>query len=105
MRTRTKVIIAIIAIIILGVCNAHAQRMVFQETTTQTTNSKKDTLVTKYDKEDRQGNKYPIIINKKSGSCYIWRKSKNGRDYRQYMKPEVSAQIAKEYNIEYKPRK
>lgn len=105
MRTRTKVIIAIIAIIILGVCNAHAQVREGNTFRQEQRSSVKDTLVTKFNYEDSQGATYNIIINKKSGSCYIWRKSKNGRDYRQYMKPEVSAQVAKEYNIEYKPRK
>jgi hypothetical protein len=103
---KIKIIIAIILMVIIGVCNAHAQRMVFQETTTQTTGSKKDTLVTKYDKEDSQGNKYPIIINKKSGSCYYWRKSsKTGKMYKSYLKPEDSEKISKEYGITYAPRR
>lgn len=100
-----KIIIAIILMAIIGVCNAHAQREVFKETTTQTTGSKKDTLVTKYDKEDSQGNCYPIIINKKSGACYYWRKSKNGKMYKSYLKPEDSEKISKEYGITYAPRR
>ena len=64
---------------------------------------KKDTLVTSF-KWEAGGVQYPIIINKNSGSCYIWKKSKNNKMYKQYMKPEVSEQVAKEYNIEYKPR-
>ena len=64
---------------------------------------KADTLVTSF-KFEAGGVQYPIIINKSTGSCYIWKKSKNNKMYRQYMKPEVSEQVAKEYNIEYKPR-
>ena len=64
---------------------------------------KADTLVTSF-KFEAGGVQYPIIINKSTGSCYIWKKSKNNKMYKQYMKPEVSEQVAKEYNIEYKPR-
>ena len=64
---------------------------------------KADTLVTSF-KFEAGGVQYPIIINKSTGSCYIWKKSRNNKMYRQYMKPEVSMQIAKELGIEYKPR-
>jgi hypothetical protein len=64
---------------------------------------KADTLVTEY-KFEANGVQHPIIINRSTGSCYIWKKSKNNKMYKQYMKSEVSQQAAKEYNIEYKPR-
>lgn len=64
---------------------------------------KADTLVTEY-KFEANGVQHPIIINKSTGSCYIWKKSKKGRLYKQYMKSEVSIQVAKELNIEYKPK-
>lgn len=64
---------------------------------------KADTLVTSF-KFEAGSVQYPIIINKSTGSCYIWKKSRNNKMYRQYMKPEVSEQIAKELGIEYKPR-
>ena len=64
---------------------------------------KADTLVTDY-KFEANGTQYPIIINKSTGSCYIWKKSKNNKMYKQYMKPEVSQQIARELNIAYKPK-
>ena len=67
------------------------------------TTHKKDTLVTSF-KWEAGGIQYPIIINKNSGSCYIWKKRKDGTVYPMYMKSEVSQQVAKEYNIEYKPR-
>lgn len=63
----------------------------------------KDTLVTKYKYEDKQGTQYPIIINKKSGRCYVWKKSaKSGRNYRMYMKIEVSKEVARQLHIECK---
>lgn len=64
---------------------------------------KADTLVTEY-KFEANGVQHPIIINKSTGSCYIWIKSRNNKLYKRYMKPEVSKQVAKELGIEYKPR-
>ena len=66
---------------------------------------KADTLITSFTFEDSKGNVYPIIINKATGSCYVWKKSaKSGKMYKQYMKPEVSQEIAGECGVEYKPR-
>ena len=64
---------------------------------------KADTLVTEYKFETNEV-QHPIIINKSTGSCYIWIKSRNNKLYKRYMKPEVSEQIARELNIVYKPR-
>ena len=76
---------------------------VFKSQGRSKTTHKKDTLVTSF-KWEAGGIQYPIIINKNSGSCYIWKKRKDGTVYPMYMKPEVSMQIAKELGIEYKPR-
>lgn len=76
----------------------------FVQTSTRT--ASKDTLVTKFNYEDSKGTKYPIIINKTSGRCYVWKKSgKTGKMYKQYMTEEVSRQVAKEYSINYTPKK
>ena len=103
-----KLFICIIMMFCLGVNNSSSQTIVREGKTFKQVNSgkghKADTLVTSYTFEDSRGNKYPIIINKGTGSCYILRISKNGKIYRSYMKPEISQQIAKEMNIEYKPR-
>ena len=102
-----KILIAIIIIAILGVCNAHAQVRregnTFKQETTRTTT--KDTLVTKFNFEDSQGKTYEIILNKKSGSCYVWKQSKSGKMYKQYMQPEVCSAVSKEYGVTYTPRK
>jgi len=63
-----------------------------------------DTLVTQFKYKDAQGKEYPIIINRATGSCYIWRVSRNGKLYKSYMRQEVSEAICQELNIEYKPR-
>ena len=54
---------------------------------------------------DSKGNKYPIYISN-SGSCYIVKKSnKTSKDYKMYMKPEISQDICKKMNREYKGKK
>ena len=92
----------------LGVNNSISQTIVregkvFKSKSNNKSTHKKDTLVTSF-KWEAGGIQYPIIINKNSGSCYIWKKKKDGTVYPMYMKPEVSEQIAKELGIEYKPR-
>ena len=66
--------------------------------------SVKDTVVTQYEYEDFKGEKYPIIVNKSTGSCYYWRVSKNGRLYRQYLKAEIAEEICKELGITRKSK-
>lgn len=65
---------------------------------------KKDTVVTTHNWKDSQGNAYPIILNRNSGACYVWRQSKKGTLYKDYMESWVSTEIAAEYGIEYKPK-
>ena len=100
-----KLLFAALMMLTLCVNNSSAQVVrdgkVFKSQGRST--SKADTLVTTY-KWEAGGTQYPIIVNKSTGSCYIWKKSKNNKMYKMYMKPEVSEQICKELNIEYKPR-
>lgn len=100
---------SVLMMLTLCVNNSNAQSNVKREgnTFTQVSNRqshKADTLVTTYIYADSNGKKYPIIINKTSGACYVWKLSRNNKNYRQYMKPEVTEQICRELNIEYKPR-
>lgn len=62
----------------------------------------RDTLVTKYNYQTQDGKQHPIVINKKTGSCYIWKVSKNGKGYRQYMPKDVKETITKELKINIK---
>jgi hypothetical protein len=55
----------------------------------------KDTVVTKMQYEDRQGKRYPIVVNRKSGAVYIWKISRNGKGYRQYMAKDIAAEVKK----------
>lgn len=60
---------------------------------------------TDYTWKDSKGNVYPIYISS-SGSCYVIKtSSKTGKEYKQYMKKEISIQICKELNVEYKNKK
>lgn len=101
----------IISIIMMLACvnNSYAQSVTrvgntFKSSSVRTTH-KADTLVTKYTFQDSKGVEYPIIVNKGSGACYIWKKSsKTGKFYKQYMKPEISQAVSKELNIKYTPR-
>lgn len=103
-----KLFVCIIMMLCLGVNNSSSQTIVregnvFKSVGKRKNTHKKDTLITSF-KWDAQGVLYPIIINKNSGSCYIWKKRKDGTVYPMYMKPEVSQRIAKELHILYKPR-
>lgn len=98
------------AMMLLCVCgNITAQNVVkngnvYSYQSSRTT--KKDTLLTKFQFEDSKGNKYPIIINKSNGRCYIWKKSgKTGKLYKQYMKNELAMAICKELGITFIPAK
>ena len=104
----------IISIIMMLACvnnsNIYAQSVTrvgntFKSSSIRTTH-KADTLVTKFTFQDSKGIEYPIIVNKGSGACYVWKKSgKTGKLYRQYMKPEISQAVCKELDIKYTPRK
>lgn len=62
----------------------------------------RDTLVTQFKYEDRAGKSYPIVVNKKTGACWVCRTSKNGKFYRQYMNAEIKSAVCKELNITIK---
>ena len=54
---------------------------------------------------DSKGKQYPIYISN-SGSCYVIKTSKKtGKEYKQYLKPEISQDICKKLNKEYKDKK
>lgn len=60
---------------------------------------------TKFTWKDSKGKEYPIYISK-SGSCYVLKVSaKTNKEYKQYLGPEISQQICKELNINYKSKK
>lgn len=97
----------IIFALLLAVCSMSAQGVVrsgnvFKSERKATV---KDTLISQYKYEDRNGNIYPIIVNKKSGACWVCKVSKNGKFYRQYMSKDVKSQICAELNIKQNEQK
>lgn len=103
--------LVILAVLTIGVMAAFGQSTinvegnVIKSVKTQTTH-KADTLVTTYQYEDSKGNRYPIIINRNSGRCYVWKKSsKTGNMYKMYCNEETSRFVAKQTNIPYVEKK
>lgn len=63
-----------------------------------------DNQKTEFFWEDSKGNKYPIFIGP-SGACYIIRVSKKtGKEYKQYLGENISKDICKTLNREYKSK-
>ena len=66
---------------------------------------KTEPVKTKFTWQDNKGKVYPVYISS-TGSCFIIKTSvKTGKDYRNYLGPEISQQICKELNVEYKGKK
>ena len=103
-----KIIIA--AIMLLGWnVGVQAQSVIKEGNTfkcvTKSSKAKADTLLTDYKFEDSKGLLYPIVVNKASGRCWIWKKSgKTGKMYKQYISEEVSKIVCRELDITYVPK-
>ena len=66
---------------------------------------KAEPVKTKFTWKDSKGKKYPVYISS-NGSCFVIKISaKTGKEYRNYLGPEISQQICKELGIEYKGKK
>lgn len=69
------------------------------------TGERTQSVKTKFTWKDSKGKEYPVYISS-NGSCFVIKVSaKTGKDYRNYLGPEISQQICKELGIEYKNRK
>lgn len=67
--------------------------------------AKSEPTKTKFTWKDSKGNEYPVYISS-TGSCFIIKTSaKTGKEYRNYLGLEVSEQMCKELNIEYRGKK
>lgn len=72
---------------------------------TSKTHVKSEPIKTKFTWSDSKGQSYPIYISS-TGSCFVIKTSaKTGKEYRNYLGPELSQQVCKELNIEYKSKK
>ena len=66
---------------------------------------KAEPVKTKFTWKDSKGNEYPVYISPK-GSCFVIKVSaKTRKEYKNYLGPEISQQICKELNVEYKGKK
>ena len=66
---------------------------------------KAEPVKTKFTWKDSKGKEYPVYISS-NGSCFIIKVSaKTGKEYRNYLGPEISQQICKELNIKYNGKK
>lgn len=106
-----RFIIALLLMLALGMNNssAYAQSVTRSGNTFTTTKvvkakAKAEPVKTKYTWEDSKGIEYPIYVGS-TGSCFIIKVSKKtGKEYRQYLRAEVSQQICRELGIEYKSK-
>lgn len=102
--------LAIIALAVLGMAFAAPAQVKYEQQgkTLKQTQSEKaikkgaEPLATGFTWEDSKGNKYPIwISNGGKGSAYIIKVSKKtGKEYKQYLGKEVTADLKKQLNIE-----
>ena len=66
---------------------------------------KAEPVKTKFTWKDSKGKEYPVYISS-NGSCFVIKVSaKTGKEYRNYLGPEISQQICKELNIKYNGKK
>lgn len=62
-------------------------------------------ISTGFEWTDSKGNKYPIYISA-FGSCYIFKtSSKTGKEYKQYLSPDISKDICAKLGREYKGKR
>ena len=74
-------------------------------TSAKSVKAKAEPVKTKFTWKDSKGKEYPVYISAK-GSCYILKtSSKTGKEYKNYLGPEISQQICKELNIKYNGKK
>lgn len=61
-----------------------------------------DTVRTVFSYKDSKGNVYPIYLNKKTGSVFIFRTSqKTGKIYKQYLPAEIKENVHTYYGVKY----
>ena len=74
-------------------------------TSAKSVKAKAEPIKTKFTWKDSKGTEYPVYISAK-GSCFVIKTSSNtGKEYKNYLGPEISQQICKELNIKYNGKK
>ena len=54
--------------------------------------------------KESDGKEYVIYCSSKTGACFIKKISHNGNEYRKYLGEEISREICREINVEFKPK-
>lgn len=103
-----KKIIFIFAMIICCVMTSNAQNYKVEGNTiisTKTARVKTEPVKTSFTYKDSKGNEYPIFMSS-TGSCFVLKTAyKTGKEYRNYLGPEMSADICQRLGVEYKGKK
>ena len=103
-----KKILFILLLFCISFNNAYSQNYIREGNTFISSTGervKTEPIKTKFTWKDSKGNEYPVYISS-TGSCFVIRvSSKTGKEYKSYLCPEISEQICKELNIEYKGKK
>lgn len=61
-------------------------------------------IETTFKVKENDGKEYVIYCSKSTGACFIKKVSRNGNEYKKYLGEEVSREICKEINIDYKSK-
>lgn len=102
---RKLLIIAMVFIASVSASYAQSYTKVGKTYKTEKTIKQSSEKETGFTWEDSKGVQYPIYMGS-SGSCYIKKVSKKtGKEYKQYLGEEISKDICKQLNVEYKPTK
>ena len=94
----------VVMMMLMSITYTNAEIIKEGKTYSQVVKSKTPDKDSGFTYKDNKGNIYPILIGK-SGACYIVRISKkSGKEYKQYLGKEISIEICKELNINYKSK-
>lgn len=106
----TLLFIVMLVVFILGSQKVHGQEVktfkvennTYSSTGGVKSHSKAEPIVTNCTWVDSKGVSYPIFMSQ-TGSCYIIKTSaKTGKEYKSYLKPDVSQDICRKLGKEYK---
>ena len=103
-----RLFVLILSIICVGmIANADDGKKYVVEGNTyiSSTGRASESLKTSYTWKDNKGNIYPIYMSS-SGSCYIIKtSSKTGKQYKNYLGPDISKDICNKIGKRYKGKK
>lgn len=108
MKTLVKVMLCVLTMLLSFSIEAQAQSFVkngstFEQVSTRSTGSK--ATKTQFNYKDSKGKDYPIFITQ-NGRCFVNKVSaKTGREYKYYLKEDISKAVCKELGITYVPKK